>query len=130
MLIFRECLPEFKNSADVRSRLCEGQCEETRAHVLTECPTTKTFREIYYAKIKDISPEKRKELATLPLHRHWVWILGAGTIREEEPDPANNNRINRQHAGINAGKSVTAVKDKNDENECLNARILRVSKHC
>ena len=75
------------------------------------------FIDIYYAKIKDISPDKTKELATLPLYRHWVWILGAGTIREEDPDPANNNRVIRQLAGISAGKSVTAVKDKNDENE-------------
>ena len=44
--------------------------------------------------------------------RRWIWILGAGTIREGEPDPANNNRIRPLRAGLLAGKSVKPVKDK------------------
>ena len=50
-----------------------------------------------------------------------MWILGAGTVREEDPDPANNNRIPKIHAGIATGENVTPVQDKTDENECLDA---------
>lgn len=50
-----------------------------------------------------------------------MWILGAGKTREEEPDPTQNNRVLRQNAGVSAGKSITPVKDKRDENECLDA---------
>ena len=114
-------LPEYKNSLERDCRLCGERSEETRIHLLTSCPRTKTFRETYFAEIEKISPSKAQELSAIPLHRQWVWILGAGTVREEVPDPISNNRIHRMHAGITAGKNVPPVKDKSDENECLDA---------
>ena len=48
-------------------------------------------------------------------------MLGAGTIREENPDPKNNNRIRRLEAGMQAGRSVSPVQDKKDESQCLDA---------
>ena len=102
-------------------RLCGERFEETRAHLLTTCPKTKIYREAYFDEIKKISPDKADELSALPPDRQWIWILGAGTIREEGPDPLSNNRIHRLHAGITAGKSVTPVQDKSNEDECLNA---------
>ena len=114
-------LPEYRSSMESDCRLCGERFDETRAHLLTNCPGTQKFRQVYLAEINKVSFSKAEELSALPPHRRWVWILGAGTVREERPDPINNNRIHPLHAGISAGKNVTPVKDKNDENECLDA---------
>ena len=113
--------PDFKSSEDKACRLCNDDAEETRAHLLTNCTGTKKIREAYFKRIKEISADKLVELSTLPTHRQWIWMLGAGTIREENPDPINNNRIRRLEAGIQAGRSVSPVQDKKDESQCLDA---------
>ena len=75
----------------------------------------------YAEEVSRTSDKKLREYNQLPPHRRWIWILGAGTIREDKPDAVNNNRVRRLAPGIQAGKSVNAVNDKDDEDQCLNA---------
>ena len=75
-------LPEHKNSMESDCRLCGERFDETRAHLLTNCTVTQKFRQAYLDEINKVSPSKAEELSALPPNRQWVWILGAGTVRE------------------------------------------------
>ena len=65
-----------------------------------------------------------KEFLSLPRHRQWIWILGGGTVREEDPfvRKRNNTRKMAFQSSICEGRSIASVQDKNDATECKRAR--------
>jgi len=60
-------------------RLCNDS-EESRSHLLTDCPATCSLVADFISRIRKYSPNKVTEFSEVPTQDRWLWILGAGCI--------------------------------------------------
>jgi len=102
-------------------RLCHStDSQESRKHLLTDCPATVHLVEAFSTQLKDISNSKFSEFCSLSTERRWLWILGGGTINNRRLSKVDY-RLKHFTSPFAYGASVRHKIDKEDPKQCLDA---------
>jgi hypothetical protein len=107
-------------------RLCHSSIsQESRQHLLTDCPSTIHLVVSFSSHLKQISSSKYLEFCSLPYDTRWLWILGSGTINNRSLFHVNakNYKYQAIQSPFTKGISVKSNFNKRDPLLCYYAYI-------